>query len=496
MTFHDKNRVLAHLAQPLPSGTKAVLLFVADALNNKTGTIQFSASHISKQLGIKTRKTVEKHLAILESLGLLVSSRKGERTARIWQLGEAVSCPPVCSHIKTHNTTARLKRLEQSKVVDNPDQMSNSYDQMSNFYSTNRTKEIDIDIDNQIQFSKSEVAEFITGVISQLTDLKPDHNTLLNYLDTHKAEVESKALAILEARKADNLGGYLFKVVTNTPAELFRHLITKTKPKASSKSVATIHTTATTARVDFSRLKGFTSKQLGFEITEATRNYFLDKLEFGLPIGHKDFVIAEQVERHNKQLRDEQLNTNSDLELSCRNGLPSLSWTGENHNWNFYTQEFLEANGRPHYKEGYKLAEEHIQQLNEQLVRLYELLPTNSNLEAYDLEAWLLSNYTLDDDYKEFLEAYPIKQEGISWNAELAKEELLLAQQRGLSFEELKARASALPRNKANWAEHKLHPHTWLRQQYPTKPASAPSDQIDPQTATNLSDLIQALSKP
>jgi DNA-binding transcriptional ArsR family regulator len=500
MTFHDKNRILAHLAQPLPSGTKAVLLFVADALNAKTGTIQFSCSHIARQLGVKSRKTIEKHLAILENLGLLVSSRKGERSARIWQLGEGVVCPQGCKHIKTHNTASRLKRLEQSKVVDNPDQMSNSCDQMSKYLPTNRTKEIDIDIDKRIQFSKSEVAEFITGVISQLTELKPDHNTLLGYLETHKAEVESKALAILEDKKANNLGGYLFKVVTNTPAELFRQLITKpqatTKPKASSKSVATIHTTATTARVTFGRLKGYASKQLGFEITEATKLYLLDKIKLGLSIGHKDLIICMEVERHNKQLRDEQLNTNSELELSCRNGLPSLSWTGENHNWNFYTDEFLEANGRPHYKEGYKLAQAHIEQLNKQLVSLYELMPANPNLEAYDLDLWLISNYGIDEDYQEFLEAYPTKPEGISWNAEKAKAALLSAQQRGYSYDQLKALASALPRNSANWANHKQHPHTWLDSLPAKEQARADKEQIDSVTASNLSDLVQSFTKP
>jgi hypothetical protein len=497
MTYHDKNRVLAHLAQPLPSGTKAVLLFVAEALNNKTGTIQFSASHISKQLGIKTRKTVEKHLAILDNLGLLVSSRRGERSARIWELAETVSCPPICSHLKSHNTPARIVRLEQSRVVDNPDQMSNSYDQMSNFYSTNRTKVINQKLDDiEIQFSNLGLGEFITWAISQLPELNDQHNSLLGFIDTNKAEVETKALAILKKRNPALQGKYLYKVVTDTPAELFKQLITKTK--ASSKTVATIHTTtATTARVTFTRLKGYASNNLGFEITEATRNYFLDKLKFGLPIAHKDFVIAEQVERHNKQLRDEQLNTNSDLELSCRNGLPKLYWTGENHNWNFYTQEFLEANGRPDYKDGYKLAEQHIEDLNNQLVRLYELLPAKSNIEAYDLEGWLLSNYTLDYDYQEFLEVYPIKPEGISWNAELAKDELSLAQQRGLSFDELKARASALPRNSTSWANHKQHPHTWLRDQQPTtKPALANSDQIDLETTNQLADLVQALSKP
>lgn len=495
MTYHDKNRVLAHLAQPLPSGTKAVLLFMADALNNKTGRIQFSASYIAKQLGIKSRKTVEKHLAILENLGLLVSSRRGERSARIWEL--AVSCPLGCNKLKSHNTTARLKSLEQLPVVDNPDQMSNSYDQMSKNLPTNRTKVIKLKTDDiEIQFSNLDLGQFITWTISQLPELNDQHNSLLGYIETNKAEVESKSLAILEKRKPAFRGKYLASVVTDTPAVLFRHLVSKTKAKASSKSVATIHTTATTARVTFPRLKGFTSKQLGFEITEATRNYFLDKLKFGLPIGHKDFVIAEQVERHNKQLRDEQLNTNSDLELSCRNGLPSLSWTGENHNWNFYTQEFLEANGRPHYKEGYKLAQQHIEQLNEQLVRLYELLPTNTDLEAYDLEGYLLTNYGIDEDYKEFLEAYPAKPEGFTWNNDLAKEALISAQQRGFSFEVIKAKASALPRNKRAYTEWHKHPHTWLDSLQPTEPALASNEPIDSNTASSLGGLVQALSKP
>jgi hypothetical protein len=142
------------------------------------------------------------------------------------------------------------------------------------------------------------------------------------------------------------------------------------------------------------------------------------------------------------------------------------------------------------------LAEQHIEQLNEQLVRLYELLPTNSDLEAYDLEAWLLSNYGIDEDYKEFLEAYPAKPEGFTWNNDLAKEALISAQQRGFSFEVIKAKALALPRNKRAYTEWHKHPHTWLDSLQPTEPARATIEPIDSNTAQSLGELVQALSKP
>ena len=510
MTFHDYNRLQAHLPEWLRERnlfldltTQLMAGDIAIKINANTGLYSVSADTLAQpdkdnpHSKRGTKKTWLTHMTTLEEVGLFRTKRLRQRQARFWEL--ALPCPPSCvgEDFENHNSTQRRKQLEQqARVVDNSNQKSNLGDQKSKDYSTNR-EYIDID-DIEIQFSNLGLSEFITWAISQLPELNDQHNSLLGYLDTNKAEVESKALAILNKRNPALKGKYLYKVVTDTPAELFKQLITKTKAKATSKSVATIHTTETKPRVTFPRLKGFTSKQLGFEITEATTNYFVDKLRQGLEITHKDFVIAEQVERHNKQLRDEQLNTNSELELSCRQGLPKLYWTGENHNWNFYTQEFLEANGRPHYKEGYKLAEEHIEQLNADLVRLYELLPTNTNFEAYNFEAYLNNTYTLDDDLKELLEAYPLQptQQGTNWDLTKAAEELLLALQRGLSFDELKARASQLPRNTASWANHKQHPHTWLREQYPTKPALASSDQTSPQQATNLSDLLSSLSKP
>jgi hypothetical protein len=510
MTFHDANRLDAHLGEYLQQRglflelqTWTIGQVLALKINDQTGYYSISAdtlAHLNKsnphdQRG--TKKTWLKHLSILEQYGIFKPTRHRQRQARFWEL--ALPCPPSCvgKDFENHNSPQRRKQLEQqARVVDNYDQKSNLGDQKSKAYSTNR-EYIDID-DIEIQFSKLGLGEFITWTISQLPELNQQHNSLLEYLETNKAEVESKALAILNERKPTKRGRYLTSIVANTPKVLFEKLVNKPKEKtkASSKSVATIHTTATTARVTFPRLKGYASKQLGFEITEATKLYLLDKLKLKLPIGHRDLIICMEVERHNKQLRDEQLNTNSELELSCRNGLPNLSWTGENHNWNFYTDEFLEANGRPHYKEGYKLAQAHIEELNNQLVRLYELLPLNSNLEAYNLEFYLLSNYGIDEDYQEFLEVYPAKQEGISWNAEKGKASLLSAQQRGYSFDEIIAEASALPRNSANWANHKQHPHTWL-DSLPTKEqARADKEQIDSVTASSLADLVNNLSNP
>lgn len=505
MTYHDTNRLNAHLPEFLRERglyldlvTWLVAQDVALKINHQTGYYSISADTLAlpdrenphSKRG--TKKTWLKHLAILEELGIFTTSRQRQRKARFWEL--AIPCPPSCvgDDYKNHNSPQRIKQLEQqSKVVDNSNQKSNLGDQKSKAYSTNR-EYIDID-DIEIQFSNLGLCEFITSVISQLPELNDKHNSLLEFLKTHKAEVENKAIAILEKRQPTFRGKYLASVVTDTPAELFKQLITKAK--ASSKSVATIHTTPTTARVTLPRLKGYASKSVGFEITPATKSYFLQKLNLGLPIRHRDFVIAEQVERHNKQLREEQSNTNSELELSCLNGLPSLSWTGENHNWNFYTPEFLEANGRPHYKEGYLLAQKHIEELNKHLQSLYELLP-ESDLEAFDVESWILTNYGIDDDHREFLEAYPTTPTGQKWNEEQTKVSLYSAQQRGYSFDEIISKASALPRNSTSWTNWHKHPHTWLDSLPEIKPAVAQSDQIDPRTASNLEELTKALSKP
>ena len=444
MTYHDTNRLQAHLEQPLPSGTRYVARFVAEALNNKTGTIQFSADYISRQTGL-SRKTIEKHLSILENLGIFTSNRKGERQARIWELN--IQCPLGCRHLKSHNTPARLARLEQSRVVDNPDQMSNSGDQMSKNLPTNKTKDIKID-DIEIQFSNLGLGEFITWTISQLPELNEHHNSLLEFLETNKAEVEAKALAILKKRTPARKGKYLAKVVTDTPTELFKKLITA-KAKASSKVVATIHSSTIKPRVTFSKVKGYCSKQLGFELTEVTRYYLGKKFDRGLEITWKDLVICELIEKHNLKQRAEgtlPLGTDFDLWLT-QEGKPKLHLSG-----NGFTSEITTAT-------------DHLEYLNQQLIELYERLPDQTTLEAYDLENWLLNNYSVTDDRNEFLAAYPTPAKESNWDLIKVEEELLLAYQRGLSLDELIARATALPRNLENWAYHKQYPNTWLREQ-------------------------------
>lgn len=493
MTFHDYNRLQAHLPEWLRERnlfldltTQLMAGDIAIKINANTGLYSVSADTLAQpdkdnpHSKRGTKKTWLTHMTTLEEVGLFRTKRLRQRQARFWEL--ALPCPPSCvgEDFENHNSTQRRKQLEQqARVVDNSNQKSNLGDQKSKDYSTNR-EYIDID-DIEIQFSNLGLGEFITWAISQLPELNDQHNSLLGYLDTNKAEVESKALAILKRRTPTYKGKYLASVVTDTPTELFRQLITKTKAKATSKVVATIHT-HNKPRVTFTKVKGFCSKQLGFELTPATRYYLSKKDQLKQRITWKDLVICELIEKHDLRLRTEgTLPNNSHLDLwLTKEGRPKLHLEGS----------LVSSN---------TTATEHLEYLNQQLIELYDRLPETA-LEAYDLELWVMNNQSVEEDLTELLKAYPIQPTPINgskgWDLDLAAEELLLAYQRGLSLDELEARALRLPRNTTSWAEHKQHPHTWLREQQPTKPALASSDQTSPQQATNLSDLLSSLSKP
>jgi hypothetical protein len=486
MTFHDQHRLAAHLEEvtglTLNSGQRKVADYVAHALNPLTGTMEFSASYIARETGFKQRKSVEQHLKFLRENKIFNATRRNERKGFTYSLN--IPCPQTCNKLKQHNHSNRLALLAKASVVDNSDQMSSFSDQMSSFYSTNRTKYIDIDIDKVFQFSTGEVLEVITATLNNLEQLGYGHNQLLKHLDLEASQqvIAAKALDLLSNPNIDKPELYLAKVVTATPKRLYEQLEPKAIETKQVETLATIHTPdSVKARVTLEKVRGYTSKQLGYEMTEASQWFLRDKLKQGLAITWKDLVISEVVERHNLDLFAKGTDTDKDrLQIELRNGLPKV---------------YFEVN-YPSWDSRAVLAEQHLATLREQLTDLYNRLPDQVTLEAYDLEAWLINNYTIEQDQQEFLKNYPTKPEGITWDSIRTSEALLLAFQKGYTLEQLKAKASELPRNSSTWATWKQHPHTWLNNLEPLTSMPRHSDLTDPQAASIIEELTLSFKLP
>jgi hypothetical protein len=486
MTFHDQHRLAAHLEEitgiTLNSGQRKVADYLAHSLNDKTGTIEFSASYIAKEIGFKQRKSVEQHLKFLRENKVFNTTKRNERKGYTYSLD--LACPPTCNKLKQHNHDNRLALLAKASLVDNSDQMSSFSDQMSSFYSTNRTKDIDIDIDT-FEVSTSGVLEVITATLNKLEKLGYGHNQLLKHLDLEASQqsIAEKAISLLGDPNIDRPKPYLEKIVSATPKRLYEQLEPKAT-KAKAITAATIHTPdSVKTRVTFSKLKGYFSKQLSYEWTEASKWFLRDKLNQGFQISWKDLVISEIVERHNQALLTEGTisDTSFYFAIELRQGLPKIFHYGSSHYW--------------HSRQ--ETADQHLETLSQQLLDLYNRLPETSTLEAYDLEAYLISNYSVDDDQQELLEVYPKRPEGTNWDRNSTNEALLLAYQKGYTLERLRTLAEALPRNDgSSYATWRKHPHTWLNSLEPVTHKPASNDLTDPKTASMVEELALGFKQP
>lgn len=484
MTYHDQHRLAAHLEEMtgliLTSGQRKIADYLAHSLNPDTGTIEFSASYIAKQTGFKQRKSVEQHLKFLRDNKVFNATKRNERKGYTYSLN--LPCPQTCKKLKQHNHSNRLALLAKASLVDNSDQMSSFYDQMSSFYSSNKTKEIDRDIDT-FEVSTNGVLEVITATLDKLENLGYGHNQLLKHLDleTSRQAIAAKALDLLSDPNIDRPKPYLEKIVSATPKRLYEQLEPKAA-KAKAITAATIHTPdSVKARVTLKKVKGYTSKQLGYEMTEASQWFLRDKLKEGFKINWKDLVISEIVERHNLELIANGTSTGTNrLLLEFRNGLPKV---------------FFEEN-HPSWDSRAALAEQQIEDLREQLTSLYNQLPDQVTLEAYDLEAWLITNYTIEEDVQELLKAYPTPPAANTWDQLKISEALLLAFQKGYTLEGLKTLAEQLPRNSSTWATWKQHPHTWLNNLEPINYKQASNDLTDTKTASMVEELALSLKQP
>lgn len=508
MTYHDLNRLTAHLEQlsglKLTATQLATLKELASSLSANSEAIQLPASYLAKQIG-RTPKTTETALRALISLDIVEATQPRPYHARTYKLASWISCPETCQKLKAHNSPARIKRLEIT---------GNSYPQeraitskkssiTSNDYRTNR----DIDIDDiQLQFLR--IIETITELLMEAGELNKDQAELHNYLANDPGSITERVKYLADRYKVKHLKPWLETIVSNNPGTLYKHLQQPIKSSRQAlkakKQPATIYSnTAGSSRISETRLKRYCQEIIGFTLTATSSSYLLKR---GTAITWQDLQLAKQLEQIADNL--DYLNPGNRLKLDLIDNKLHLEFNDPDsqsfkldleliETWNILNAnelanhleaERLESELRESYNQrgiswhtaesyGTELAEirerypritpaeagkRYAQAVSEVLVKFYKATPeTPAEPELYpDLNSWITSNYTQEADYLELMEHYPDKPESHTWSETAGFNSYQEALDKGYTWEQLASFMDHLKDNLGtSWPKA---PATWL----------------------------------
>lgn len=551
MTYHDKNRLIAHTKELRLTATQlAVAKELADSLKLKNGTIQLPASYLAKQIG-RTDKTTQLAIKALLELGIFTATRATSHTARTYEL--AISCPDSCLHLEAHNSPIRLKRLairarEAQKLTGNSypqeAQLTGNLDQLTgNHYLTNR----DIDIDDiEQQLSKS--IGIAKELLNDLVELTPKQAKLKSWLDENPGSVEARIRELANKSQVRDLSKWLLVIIENNTETLYRHLEQKTKTTKQAlkeqKQTATIYKELPgTTRLTKSRLESYCLDTAGLKITPVSSKYLLKR---GAGISSKDLELAKYFEAVANHPNISQIDPNQRLELDLVDGEITASYLdtdGSNFSFELLTAHeiiswgILTASELELHLEAEKLEQELLSsylEANPDKSRpkaLFELQPElqairakyprispqearkrytqvfTQFLNAYyqgiteqpitDLNTWLNSNYTQLNDYLELLaEHYPGNNTDNTWQEQAGFTAYLEALGKGYTWDKI---ARAMDNYRENlgskWAKA---PNTWLNDLVPINQEAKAIARAGERAgeATGLDNILAGMTRP
>lgn len=519
MTYHDKNRLTAHIAHLKLSATElAVAKELADSLKLKTGNIQLPASYLAKQIG-RTEKTTQTALRTLLELGIFTATRATSHTARIYEL--EISCPQNCLHLEAHNSPIRLKRLaiqarEAGKLTGNfeaqQNQLTGKKDKLTgNHYLTNR----DIDIDD-IEQQLFRTIETISELLNDQGELTKNQLKLKAWITSEPGSIEARVRQLAEKGNVRSLEAWLKVIIGRNPETLYRHLEQNKKTTKQAKKeleqTATIYSEIPgTNRLNKTRLTKYAKELAGFELTNITYNYLAKR---GINLTWRDLQLAKYFEAIGTNTEIRAISPDNSLQLELIDNQIAVSYIDPDNSsfsfslehldsWGLLTAtelenhleaERLEAELRASYTAqgksyntaetyGFELAEirakyptitpaekakRYTQAFSEYLNKFYQGLPIQPIGEQpiEPLNTWLNRNYTQLSDYQELLEHYPAEPKELNnykpWNEQAGLTAYLEALAKGYTWEKLADKADRYTASLGN--SYPKHPNTWLNE--------------------------------
>jgi len=520
MTYHDKNRLTAHLEHfgvKLSATQLAVAKEIADSLKLKNGTIQLPASYLAKQTG-RTEKTTQLAIRALLELGIFTATRATSHRARTYEL--AIICPDSCLHLEAHNSPVRLKRLaikakEAQKLTGSSytqeAQLTGNLDQLTgNHYLTNR----DIDIRDDIELQLSKSVEIVKELLDDLGELTPKQLKLKSWLDGNPGSVEARIRQLASKKTISSLSGWLLAIIKNNTETLYKHLEQNLKTTKQAlkeqKQTATIYKDLPGSdRLTKSRLESYCLETAKLKITPVSSSYLMKR---GADISSKDLELAKYFEAIANHPNITQIDPNQRLQLELIDGEITASYLDidgagfsyelltdqEIVSWGILTaselelhleaerqqkqliDNYLEANPGQSYPKALFALQPELQTITAKYPRIspqearkrytqgfsdfirafYRELPEQP---ITRLNTWLKENYTKLDDYRELMEHYPENNTPNTWSENAGLTSYLEAEQQGLTWDKL-ARAMDNYRESKGTTYTKA-PNTWINEQ-------------------------------
>lgn len=232
------------------------------------------------------RRTIQKNLAYLLELGLFTRTKGTSRQADSYRLN--VSCPLGCEDLETHNTPREMKllaaELEEALTRDTPEEVAKMSPQTRKNVA-NRKEERE----------EEELGSFELGVIGQvlanLKQLNEEQLTLKGFLELNPLAIAEAALEITKHLDTPKrVRAYLATTVTKTPNSLLtyaEHHKATLEGSTRLKKAKAEHNTASMAEglspeATWTRVSSYCSLiAKGYEPTYLAKDYLMKTAEKG-----------------------------------------------------------------------------------------------------------------------------------------------------------------------------------------------------------------------
>ena len=514
MTYHHLNRLISHSNAKLTPRERLLAWHLAYQIRMRTSTFSRAGRSLEEDL-VMDRRTIQKNLAYLAELGLFTREKSTKGRADIFRL--SLRCPLNCEDLETHNTPREMKllaaELEEALTRNTPEQVAGMSPQTSKVVAN-----------REIERDEEELGAFELGVIGEvlanLKNLNEDQLTLKGFLELKPLEVAEAALEITKHLDTPKrIRAYLATTVTKTPNSLLTYAehhkatlegSTRLK-KAKAEQTPAANTKGLTPEGNWARVSSYASSIIeGYEPSYLVKDYLMMTAKKGkltirevfLAKGSEFLIQAHAFPRMKPEVakaedgsiwveldEDGKITVNGWLENWLQGDLTFLytleeakdQWAREealvklkkiwieqhpNEDFNpnaFFmdstTRAMMAGLGKP-IAESVK-AERFLAYLTKVLREFEASAKLGSNTPAETFITYLNSNFTLEDDFNEWLTFYPERETGShAKNAKRAYPAYLEAR-RKIQAQELQNLA-AVYWNKLDKKEFAKNPETFL----------------------------------
>lgn len=295
MTYHHLNRLISHSQAKLTARERLLAWHLAYQSRSKTNTFSRAGRSLELDL-VMDRRTIQKNLAYLVELGLFTREKGQPRKADIYRLNIScpLGCEDLETHNTPLELKLISAALDEALVSNTPEQSARLSPQTSKVVANRKEEREEEDISSaQKVIEGSAELIFILEALETLPSLNEDQLTLKGFIELNPHAVAKAALEITSRAGLDTpkrVRTYLSKTAINSPQNLLayaeatnaslegtRRLTNSTPRETNSVNLEGLEPEAT-----FDRIKLFAAEVLpSYAPTQLARPYLLKKAQKG-----------------------------------------------------------------------------------------------------------------------------------------------------------------------------------------------------------------------